>query len=78
MMLSGSCWNADGPRKGGWFLANCLCCSGVAGGAFLAKAKVLCISGVFGTRITKGSSSNKVLVSLGSPNEYSSPVMWER
>ena len=64
-----------GPRKGGWFLANCLCCSGVAGGAFLALAKVLCVSIVFGTRITKGSSSNRVLVSSGSPNEYSSPVI---
>ena len=63
-----------GPRNGGWFLANCDCCSGVAGGAFLALAKVLCVSVVFGTRIRKGSSSNKVLVSSGSPNE-SSPVM---
>ena len=71
-------WNADGPHNGGWFLANCLCCSGVAGGAFLAKAKVLCVSRVFGTSIARGGSSNKVLVSSGKPIEVSSPVMWER
>ena len=50
----------------------------MAGGAFLAIAKVLCISGVFGTRIARGSSSNIVLVSLGNPNKFPSPVIWER